>query len=301
MRLRRPAATTMPTLEHQPISARRPHRSDGSRKIGLFSLDPTSYAKTSALLGIHRATTDSEQFVSVVSVPVSDHASLRTVVKRLRRLAVEGILVVAPQRGEIDTLAELAVDVPVVVVAAGPQERLPAVAIDHYSGAIAATSHLLELGHRTVFHIAGPADREDPGPRLAGWRDTLMAAGADIPTPMAGDWSAEAGYELGRRLALRRDVTAVFAASDQMALGVMHALFEAGRRVPQDVSVVGFDGSPHGEFFNPPLTTVRQNYTEMGRRSLQLLLSEIEVSSNATIHETIPAELIVRASTAAAA
>ena len=99
---------------------------------------------------------------------------------------------------------------------------------------------------------------------------------------------------------MRRDVTAILVANDQMALGVMHALFEAGRRVPEDVSVVGFDGSPQGEFFNPPLTTVRQNYAEMGRRSLQLLLSEIEVGGSARIRETIPAELIVRASTAAA-
>jgi len=280
---------------------RRPHRSNRSRTIGVFSLDTTTYANTAALLGIHGATTDSDDFVSIVSVPVTDHASLRPAVKRLRSLAVEGILVVAPRRGVIDRLAELAGDVPVVVVAAGPQERLPAVAIDHYSGAIAATRHLLELGHRTVFHVAGPADRDDPGPRLAGWRDALEAAGADIPPPMVGDWSAEMGYEHGRRLASRRDVTAVFAANDQMALGVMHAMFEAGRRVPEDVSVVGFDGTPQGEFFNPPLTTVRQNYAEMGRRSLHLLLSEIEVGNNATIRETIPAELIVRASTSAPA
>jgi DNA-binding LacI/PurR family transcriptional regulator len=172
MRLRRPAATIMHTLEHQPISARRPHRSGRSRMIGVFSLDPTTYGRTSALLGIHRATRDSDHFVSVVSVPVPDQASVPTAVERLRSLAVEGILVVAPQSEVIDTLAELSGDVPVVVVAAGPQERLSAVAIDHYSGAVAATRHLLELGHRTVFHIAGPADREDPGARLAGWRDT---------------------------------------------------------------------------------------------------------------------------------
>ena len=267
----------------------------------MFSLDPTTYGKTSALLGIHLATRDSDQVVSIVSVPVSDHGSLRTAVERLRGLAVEGILLVAPGREAIDTFAELSVHVPVVVVAAGPQERLSAVAIDDYAGAVAATRHLLELGHRTVSHIGGPADREDPGLRLAGWRDTLRAAGADIPTPMVGDWSAGVGYELGRRLALRRDVTAILVANDQMALGVMHALSEAGRRVPEDVSIVGFDGSPHGEFFNPPLTIVRQNYAELGRRSLRLLMSEIELGSNARIRETIPAELIVRASTAAAA
>ena len=186
-----------------------------------------------------------------------------------------------------------------MAVAAGPQQILSAVAIDHYAGAAAATGHLLELGHHTVFHIAGPADRTSPGPRFAGWRDTLVAAGADVSLPMIGDWSADVGYELGCRLATRGEVTAVFVANDQMALGVLRAMF-SGRRVPDDVSVVGFDGTPQGEFFSPPLTTVGQNFDEMGRRSLELLLTEIELGRGGQVQETIPAELIIRASTAVA-
>jgi DNA-binding LacI/PurR family transcriptional regulator len=288
------------TLDYPTTSAPRPVSSDRARSIGVLSLDPTPYAKTPALLGIQRATRDLDYLVSIVSVPSPTRRALRVAVERLRQVAVAGILVVAPQRAAIDTLADLSADIPLVVVGSGPQEILPAVAIDHYSGAAAATRHLLELGHRTVFHIAGPADRKDPGPRFAGWRDTLVTAGVDIPLPMVGDWSADVGYELGRRLAVRREVTAVFAANDQMALGVLRALSEAGRRVPDDVSVVGFEGIPQGEFFSPPLTTVRQNFAEMGRRSLDLLLSEIEAGRHARIDETIPAELIIRASTAAA-
>ena len=266
----------------------------------MLSLDPTAYGRASALLAIHRATRGSDHLVSTISVPGRDRGSLRTAVARLRRLEVDGILVVAPPQGAIDVLAKLSGDVPLVAMASGPQEVVSAVAIDHYSGAGAATSHLLGLGHRTVFHIAGPADGQDSGQRLAGWRDTLVAAGAEIPLPMFGDWSPDSGYELGCRLAARPDVTAIFVANDQMALGVLRALHEAGRRVPQDVSVVGVDDSPHGEFFNPPLTTVRQNHAELGRRSLELLLTEIEVGRHARVHDTIPAELIVRASTATA-
>ncbi len=200
----------------------------------------------------------------------------------------------------IEMLAELSSDIPLVAVASGAQQVVSAVAIDHYAGAAAATRHLLELGHRTVFHIAGSGDGQAPGQRLAGWRDTFVMAGVEIPLPMVGDWSPDAGYELGRRLATRMDVTAIFVANDQMALGVLRALHEAGRRVPCDVSVVGFDGSPEGEFFNPPLTTVRQDYTELGRRSLDVLLTEIEVGRHTKVQETIPAELVVRASTAVA-
>jgi DNA-binding LacI/PurR family transcriptional regulator len=132
-------------------------------------------------------------------------------------------------------------------------------------------------------------------PRLipSGCARTIGVLSLD-PTPY-GKASA-----LGCRLAARPDVTAIFVANDQMALGVLRALHDAGRRVPQDVSVVGFDDSPHGEFFNPPLTTVRQNHAELGRRSLELLLTEIEVGRHVRVHDTIPAELIVRASTAAA-
>jgi DNA-binding LacI/PurR family transcriptional regulator len=271
-----------------------------SKTIGVLSLDPTSYDKAWTLLGIERATRDSDYLVSIVSVPVPTRRTLTTAVARLRSLGVDGILVVAPQQDAIETLVELSGDVPLVAVASAPQQVLSAVVIDHYAGAAAATGHLLELGHHTVFHIAGPADRTSPGPRFAGWRDTLLAAGAEVPLPMIGDWSADVGYELGCRLAARTEVTAVFVANDQMAVGVLRAMFEAERRVPDDVSVVGFDGTPQGEFFSPPLTTVRQNFSEMGRRSLELLLSEIEVGPAGPVHETIPADLIVRASTAVA-
>lgn len=290
----------MTTLQYAPGSAPRQIPRGRTRTIGVLSLDPTPYGKASALLAIHCATGGSGHFVSTVSVAAPDRRSLGVAFARLWRLDVDGILVVAPQRGVIDMLAELSGDIPVVAVASGAREVVSTVAIDHYAGAAAATRHLLELGHRTVFHIAGPADGQDPGQRLTGWRDALVAAGAEIPLPMVGDWSPDGGYELGRRLAGRNDVTAIFVASDQMALGVLSALHEAGRRVPADVSVVGFDGCPQAEFFNPPLTTVRQNYAELGRRSLELLLTEIDVGRHAKVHETIPAELIVRASTAIA-
>ena len=270
------------------------------RTIGVLSLDPTPYGNASALRAIRCATRDSEHFVGTISVPVQDRGALQAAVARLRRLAVDGILVVAPQRGAVELVADLSGDIPLVAVASGPQEVVSGVATDHYAGAAAATRHLLDLGHRTVVHIAGPPDDQEPGRRLAGWRDTLAGAGAEIPLPLVGDWSPDVGYELGCLLAAKSDLTAIFVANDQMALGVMRALHEAGRRVPEDVSVVGCDGSPEAEFFNPPLTTVRHDYAELGRRSLELLLSEIEIGRQTTVHETIPAELIVRASTSVA-
>jgi DNA-binding LacI/PurR family transcriptional regulator len=264
----------------------------------VLNFDPTAYGTASALRGIQQATGDSGDFVSIVNLPVPGRRSVRTAVARLRSLGADGILAVAPQPSTVEALAALPGDTPLVAVGPSPHDALPAVAVDQYGGASAVTRHLLGLGHRTVFHIAGPTDRTDPGPRLAGWRDTLADAAAVLPLPLVGDWKPESGYELGRRLAARGDVTAIFAANDQMALGVLRALFDTGRRVPRDVSVVGFDGTPQAEFFSPPLTTVGQNFTELGRRSLELLLAEIEIGRSGPVRDTIPAELIVRSSTA---
>ena len=288
----------MPTLDHPTQRAPQRVGSDRSRIIGVLGFDATAYGTASALRGIQHATGDSGDFVSIVNVAVPSRRSVRTAVAQLRRLGVDGIVAVAPQPSAVDVLATLSGDIPVVALGPDPQDVLPAVAVDHYAAAVTVTRHLLDLGHSTVFHIAGPTDRTDPGPRLEGWRDTLVSAGAVLPLPLVGDWSAESGYELGSRLAVRNDVTAIFAANDQMALGMLRALFDAGRRVPQDVSVAGFDGTPQAEFFSPPLTTIRQHFTELGRRSLELLLGEIEVGPSDPVCETIPAELIVRDSTA---
>ena len=118
---------------------------------------------------------------------------------------------------------------------------------------------------------------------------------------LVGDWSARAGYELGQELAANADVTAVFVANDQMALGLLRSLHEAGRRIPGDISVVGFDDIPEAAYFTPPLTTVRQNFNEMGRRSLLLLLDQIESGVRTPARETVVPELVVRASTTAVA
>jgi DNA-binding LacI/PurR family transcriptional regulator len=155
----------------------------------------------------------------------------------------------------------------------------------------------LELGHRTVWHIAGPDDWQESRQRTAGWRRALEEAGADIPPPLTGDWSAQTGYELGRELVADPHVTAVFVANDQMALGLLRVLHEQGRDVPGEVSVVGFDDVPEAAYFTPPLTTVRQDFMEMGRRSLHLLLTEIDNGTRSTTNETVPSELIIRSST----
>ena len=123
--------------------------------------------------------------------------------------------------------------------------------IDQVQGAIEATQTLLDAGHRTVWHVSGPADVFDSMDRIEGWRATLERAGAEVPPVIAGDWSAAGGYEAGKMLARIRDVTAIFAANDQTALGILRALHEHGLRVPEDVSLVGFDDLPESGVLHP--------------------------------------------------
>ena len=116
----------------------------------------------------------------------------------------------------------------------------------------------------------------------------------------SGDWSARSGYDLGRRLSRDPAVTAIFAANDQMALGVLRAMHEAGREIPGEISVVGFDDIPESPYFTPPLTTVRQDFIEVGSRSLRLLVRMIEGGERLPPSSRVRPELIVRASTSVA-
>lgn len=172
-----------------------------------------------------------------------------------------------------------------------------AVQSDHAGGARAAVAHLLELGHRTVHHLAGPADSFAAAERERGWRSALQHAGRPVPEPVRGDWTAASGHREGGVLARDPAVTAVFAANDQMALGLIRALKGAGREVPGDVSVVGFDDIADAADYLPPLTTVRQDFDRLGELAVAHLVAGIE--GGAAGIDVLPARLVVRESTAA--
>ncbi len=287
----------MAELGYRPNRVARALVTGRSNTVGVVSFDTTLYGPASTLFGIERAAHDAGYFIIVASLKALDRASVLDAVERLRIHGVDGILVIAPQEDAIDALLHLPEDVPVVAVEAGPSDAVPVVEVDQFAGATAATKHLLELGHETVWHVAGPPDFLEAQQRLDAWRKTLEAAGRPTPEPLTGDWSARAGYDLGCRLASEAAVTAIFVANDQMALGVLRALREAGRGIPDEVSVVGFDDIPEAPYFAPPLTTVRQDFDQIGRRSMGLLLDVIETRKRLAAVPRVPPELIVREST----
>jgi DNA-binding LacI/PurR family transcriptional regulator len=227
--------------------------------------------------------------------PVTDE--MGPTLDHLRAAHVEGVIVIAPVRPVIAAVTDLDIDLPLVVVGGDPAVGVSTVTVDQEEGARMATGHLLGLGHRTVHHISGPADWIDATDRQRAWAEALRAHGAPQGHCIEGDWTARGGYAAGTQLALDPAVTAIFAANDQTALGILRALHEHGRSVPDDVSVVGYDDIPEAAYLVPPLTTVRQDLGEVGRRGVELLLALVDGGPGQR-HVMVAPELIVRASTA---
>ena len=284
-----------------------------TRTLGVVSFNTTLYGPASMLYGIEQAAKDLDYFVMVAALSALDRRAVLDAVDRLRDQAVEGLIVIAPQASAVRALGQVRPGIPLVAVGCGTHATMASVAVDNAAGAAQATSYLLDLGHRTVHHVAGPRLWLDAQEREAGWRRALLERGAPVVEPMyGGDWSARSGFELGRELVARLHdehdpITAVFCANDHAALGLVRALQQAGIRVPQDVSVVGFDDIPEAEFIGPPLSTVRQRFDELGRLALSTLMDLVHgaVAPNAPSSAPITAPrlsvapgLVVRTSTA---
>ncbi|MEV6402763.1 MULTISPECIES: LacI family DNA-binding transcriptional regulator [Streptomyces] len=270
-----------------------------TRTLGVVASDTTLYGPASTLFALEEAARAEGYLVSTVSLRRLTVQELAEALDHLSEGGVEGVVAIAPQRSAVEALAELRHPFPVVVVGSGPGVDIPSVSVDQQLGARLATAHLLAAGHRTVWHLAGPEDWQEAADRAAGWRSTLEAEGVEPPMLLRGDWSPLSGYRAGQELAgwVGRGLTAVFVANDQMALGVLRALREAGVRTPQDVAVVGFDDIPESEFFAPPLTTVRQDFESVGKQGIAVLLDLIEGRPPAAPRIAIEPQLVVRAST----
>ncbi|HWI74605.1 MAG TPA: LacI family DNA-binding transcriptional regulator [Baekduia sp.] len=288
----------MRKLDYRPNPVARALVTGRSLTLGVVTFNTTLFGPASTLVGVERAAAAAGYAVSIVSLESLDREAVEHAIMRLRVQGVDGVVVIAPQAVTMSALWDLPGALPVVAVEAGDQDGVPSVAVAQHQGARLATEHLLALGHKTVHHLAGPSDWIEARQRIEGWLDALHDAGASSSAPLRGDWSPRSGYELGRRIVDLPDLTAVFVANDQMALGLLRLLREHGRDVPGDVSVVGFDDIPEAAYFTPPLTTVRQDFNEMGRRSLHVLLDQIAGGDHTPLREIVPATLVERASTA---
>lgn len=291
-------------LNYRPNHAARTLSSGRSRAIGVITMEGAMIGPTSTLTGIEHEARSLGYTLSVAILGELTPAAVADAVDSLRGLAVAGIVLSAPHTGVDDSL--LTGPNPPMVAVEGFRGHVPVVAVDQRDGAVLATRHLIDLGHRVICHIAGPDDRFEALEREQGWRDALAAAGLPAGTLLRGDWSPQSGYDLAGQLLEGPPATAVVVANDQMAVGVLRRLSEAGVDVPRQMSVVGFDDIAEAPFLRPSLTTVHYDFYELGRRTFRRLMDTIdepaghapETSVGADSRTVIEPTLIVRESTA---
>ena len=268
-----------------------------SARIGVISAHLVLYGPSMISAAVQDAGHKAGYDVSLVGLSELSPDSLHDAVERLLDQAVEALVVAVAHRDAVTATRELQLAIPVVVVQGVSAGQPMAAGVDQQAGARAATEHLLDLGHRHIAHVTGPMDWVEAEQRRAGWRAAQSDRGL-LPGPeLTGDWSAESGYAAGLRIAEDRDVTAVFAANDAMALGVLKALHEKGRKVPADLSVVGFDDVPDAAYYWPALTTVNQDFSSLGRCALELTLRALDGEVD-PVSALVEPHLVVRDSTA---
>ncbi|MFD5215392.1 LacI family DNA-binding transcriptional regulator [Microbacterium sp. NPDC058345] len=268
---RRRVEQVMAELGYRPNRAARALRTGRTRTIGLVAQTLATVGNSRMLQSVAEAAASRGYALTVVTL--GEDGDIAGAFDRLHDQGVDGAIVL----NEASALARedaSSTGLHLVVVDSPPDERFTVIATDHAEGARRAVRHLLARGHRTVHHVAGPAASYAADERERGWRQALDEAGIAAPEPLRGDWSAAAGEVCGERLP--PEATAVFVANDQMALGVLRSLASAGRRVPEDVAVVGFDDVADAAQYRPALTTLRQDFDALGERALRLLIALIE-------------------------
>ncbi len=290
---------TIDQLGFRPNRAARALAGGPVESITVLTSNTTLYGQAYILQGIEEVAR-AAGFALGVQVVESDAADV--VADAIRRAVEPGsaLIVLAFDRAGTTTLAAVPADVPMVAAVETPigdeGQGKPWVWIDDREAAREATRFLLGLGHQTVHYIAIPSST-DHSQRTAGWRMALREAGVPVPEPLQAGWTPRSGYEAGRVLAADAAVTAVLCGNDDLAAGVIRALHEAGRPIPESISVAGFDDMPQAEFFTPALTTVRFDWAELGRACVALLRPFLDPQRGPAPRPWPRPELIVREST----
>lgn len=287
----------MNELGYRPNSAARALKSGRFHSIGVLMFTLETLGNIRTLDAIAVAAAEKGYSIDLISMLDPSTGTISTALSRLDEEAVDGIIVILETHELMESAIHFPTRIPVVIVDSQLRKDYPSVNADQEQGAALAVRHLLDLGHPTVWHVAGPESSNSASMREASWRNILQAEGRTVPPVLRGTWGADSGYRAGLEIAANRDISAVFTANDQMALGVLRALHEAGRRVPEDVSIVGFDNTEESAEYWPPLTTIHQDFAGAGAQAMSLLFDAIEGREVPSGVRTLSTDLVVRQST----
>ena len=288
----------MAELGYRPNSAARALKSGRFESVGVLVSNLHNTGTIRILDTISSEAVSAGYSIDLISIGEQSTGRISEALSRLDQEAVDGIIVILEAHELLEHSIAFPARVPSVLVDSQRYSDRVSVNADQRQGARLAVEHLLDLGHPTVWHVSGPTGSSNAAAdREQSWRETLRSRGRAVPELVGGSWGAESGYHAGIALVERGDASAVFCANDQIALGVLHAIHERGLRVPEDISVVGFDDTPESIQYWPPLTTVHQNFAAVGRQAFALLRDAMRGDPVEPGLRLIENELVVRAST----
>jgi DNA-binding LacI/PurR family transcriptional regulator len=288
-------------LNYQPNFLAKGLSTNRSHLLGLIISSTEHYGPAQVALSVERHARAHGYEVLLSSRTAGQTGEMTAAIQRMGQFGVDGLILLAPCDAQ-EVTTSVPCSSPFVMINAANGLTCTTVNIDHVAGGTLATEHLIHLGHRRILHVGGPSGWNEAQQRYQGYTQALRTHGLTEWLRLEGDWSATSGYH-AVRLALENhfDFTAVFAGNDQMALGAVAALREAGLTVPRDVSVVGFDDTPETAFFMPGITSVRQDLALLGRASVDELMRLMNAPGSAPRHVMFKPHLIERASTSRAA
>ncbi|MCC8246778.1 LacI family DNA-binding transcriptional regulator [Saccharothrix luteola] len=296
---RRQVLDVIERLGYRPNRAARALGSGRAGAVTVVIADTTLYGYAATLRGIEEAARLKGLAVGVRVVESNRPADVRHAVEYVSDPNAGGIVVIAFDAAGAGVLRALPAAVPAVAATeagglTGTGRAM--IFLDERQAAADATAYLLSLGHRTVHHVAIPSETGTSA-RQSGWRDALREVGAPVPPVVPVEWDVRSAYLAGRRLAADPGVTAILCGNDDTAMAVRRALHEAGRDVPGDVSIIGFDDVPGAAYWTPALTTVRMDFVALGRACLAALVAEVAGVPRPAVDLAAPS-LVVRESTA---
>jgi DNA-binding LacI/PurR family transcriptional regulator len=289
----------MTALGYVPNAAARALVTSKTKIIGILVSDIVYYGPAGMMHAMEKEARRGGYFAISTSVDPFDGESIAQGIEHLRHLGIEGLVVITPQSDSVQAVERLVTNIPVVFIDSPNNSEELSAELDNYSGAKRATEHLISLGHKSIVHVTGPMGWFDAAPRVRGYQDAMKNSNLDTRI-IEGDWTVPTGYEIGKNLDLdSNQTTAIFAANDHLALGLMRALRQRGYKIPERVSIIGFDDVPEAAYYEPPLTTMRPDFAELGRVAMEKMVGRINREATVSAVTPVP-ELIVRESTAIA-
>jgi DNA-binding LacI/PurR family transcriptional regulator len=291
-------AETMRELRYRPNNAARHLVGRRSRIIGFIG-SLTFYGPVRVMVSVEQTAKRHGYNVMFAELPEVNADEVRRAIEELCARQVDGIVILIPLELEMEFIRDVCRDVPFIAIDVDLGSTLPAILVDQDKGSRLAVRHVTRLGHRRIAFIRGPSGWRAARLRMDGWMKALKQARLNPGPVLEGDWTAQSGYEATRRLVRfhRDEFSAVIVANDHMALGALSAFSDHGIAVPEEISVIGFDGLPESQFYHPPLSTIYQDFAALGKVGVEYLLKMINLPGVGATRYILNPILVARKST----